>query len=173
LLLIWIAFALSPISQPLFPSRPSRTPKQLYGTGTPVELVQFLNAPPSDNPLARENQWDALVFHPQEWGDWLDRAGPPKLQPFVTTNIHLVPRQVWSDYGRILRLQSGWERTLDRYRVETIIVDKSEQRPFFSALQRHSDWQNVYEDEQSAVFVLRGERTRESQNAETLAEVAT
>lgn len=167
ILIIWIVFAVSPISQRVFSQRARRTPEQLYGKSTPVALVRFLQSPPKDNPLARKDQWEALVFHPQWWGDWLVRTGPPGFQPFVTTNIHLVPRQVWSDYLRVMSLQSGWERTLDRYHVGTIVVDKKEQPAFFSALKRHSDWQNAYEDEQSAVFVLRGQRTRASQNEES------
>jgi hypothetical protein len=173
LLLIWIAFAFSPVSRVVFRNRPPRTPEQLYGASTPVALTKYLNEPPAESPLARAEQWDSQVFHPQWWGDWLDRSGPEGLQPFVTTNIHLVPRQVWNDYNRVLLVQSGWERTLDRYHVGTIIVDKKEQRPLFSTLQRHTDWQNVYEDEQAAVFLLRTQRTRESQNAETPAEETT
>lgn len=142
LLIIWIVFALSPISQPVFRRAP-RTPEQLHGSNTPTKLTEFLRAnPPSGQ-----------VFHPQWWGDWLKRDGPPDLQAFVTSNIHLVPHRVWRDYNRVLSIRSGWERTLDRYRVTTIIVDKEEQENFFSVLNRHSGWQLAYDDDQAAVFV--------------------
>jgi hypothetical protein len=84
--------------------------------------------------------------------------------------MHLAPRVVWSDYLRVTNGRSGWERTLDRYGVGTVIIDKQEQRPLLSLLQRNTDWQNVYEDDQGAIFVLRGERTREAQNDETPSE---
>jgi hypothetical protein len=173
LLFIWIAAALSPLGQTVLGR--GRPPAQLYGRETPVELTNFLRQKSPENPLSVKG-WDHQVFHPQWWGDWLDRTAPAKFQPFVTTNIHLVPAQVWNDYNRILGLQSGWERTLQRYDIGAIIVDKREQGPLLRTLQRHSDWRLTYEDEQAALFVLeqgRADGAREAQSVEAPAEDAT
>ncbi len=155
LLLIWIAFSFSPLFQILLRGRSPRTPAQLYAPETPLKLARFMASPPADHPLARKDQWSDQVFHSQAWGDWLDRAGPAEFKPFVTTNIHLAPRQVWTDYLRVNEARSGWQRTLDRYRVKTIVVDKQEQSALFTALKGHANWQNVYEDDQGAIFVQR------------------
>ena len=93
------------------------------------------------------------TFHPQWWGDWLKHDGPDELQAFVTTNIHLVPPQVWEDYQRVINLRSGWEGTLSRYNVTTIIVDQEKQAALNRILKRSNDWRLRYEDEQSAVYV--------------------
>jgi hypothetical protein len=169
LLVIWIAFALSPLSAPLFPARP---PRNLYDPHTPLKLTEFLAHPPADNPLARKDQWADQVFNSQAWGDWLDRAGPADFKPFVTTNIHLVPSQVWNDYNRVNQARNGWERVLDRYRVKTIVVDKKEQSQLYSVVKSHANWQNVYDDEQGAVFVRRTEPAPSATPADSSAEDA-
>ncbi|MCA9267672.1 MAG: hypothetical protein KDA41_04350, partial [Planctomycetales bacterium] len=147
LLLIWIVFALSPISQPLLHKTP-RTAKQLYWPDTPLQVTEYLKEAYADGRLP-----GGQTFHPQWWGDWLTYAGPEGFQPFVTTNIHLAPRTVWRDYLRVINVQSGWEGTLDRYRVTTVVVDKEKETTMLSALNRSEQWRRVYEDDMAAVFV--------------------
>jgi hypothetical protein len=152
LLIIWIFFALSPFGVWVM-RRKSRLPEQLY-LDTPVQLTTYLHQA-YDDADPEQRLPGGQVFHPLWWGDWLKRSGPPQLQAFVTTNIHLAPAQVWRDYNRIMGVRSGWERTLDRYRVTTMIVDKEEQAGLLSALNRSEEWVRKYEDDQAAVFVLR------------------
>lgn len=172
LLLIWIAFALSPASQLIF--NKSRTPEQLYGKETPVELIAYLNSAYNAGEVP-----GGIVFGPQWWGDWLAReVHPPppeplaaeiaaaqpaeqpaepalpawQYEPFVTSNIHLAPPQVWRDYLRVMAVRSGWDGVLDRYDIDTVVVDKKEQETFFGVLNRSEDWSRRYEDDLAAVF---------------------
>jgi hypothetical protein len=144
LLLLWIPFSLSPISQPLVGGKPRRA-EQLYGRETPLLLTAYLRDNPPRGP----------IFNPQWWGDWIVRDGPPKIAPFVTSNIHLVPPQVWSDYLRVLGVGPGWQQVLGRYAVETVIVDKRLSAELERVLRRDSAWQVLYEDPQCAVFGIR------------------
>jgi hypothetical protein len=141
LLLIWIALALSPIGRPIV-GDDSRSSEQLHASSTPLGISQYL----------RENPPDGQIFNPQWWGDWLVWDGPADLRPFMTTNMHLAPRQVWRDYQRIIQTQPGWQRALDRYRVDTVVVDKERQVALVRLIRRSSDWTLAFEDEQGMVL---------------------
>ncbi|MGC3969140.1 MAG: hypothetical protein QM775_17780 [Pirellulales bacterium] len=139
--LIWIAFAFTTFARPLLGGQP-RTADALFGEQSPQKVVAWLH----------KNPPTGQVFNPQYWGDWLAWAGPKPLQLFVTTNMHLTPRSVWQDYGRIAATQAGWETVLDRYRVQTVIVDRQLQPNLGRALRTSADWSFVYEDDQAQVF---------------------
>jgi hypothetical protein len=144
LLLAWIPLSLAPIAQPLLGGRPRR-PEQLYGRETPLALTTWL----ADHPPK------GLVFNPQWWGDWIVRAGPAGIAPFMTSNIHLVPRQVWGDYLRVLGVGPGWQQVLGRYAVETVVVDKKQSPELLRVLQKDTAWRIVYDDQQAAVFAIK------------------
>ncbi len=127
--LIFFCLALSPLSRGLF-DRPARSEIQLYGDSTPVNITRFLSRYPP-----REQ-----VFHPQHWGDWLHREGPPGFRPFVTMNLHLAPNPVWQDYLRISSAEDGWEEALDRYQVNTVIIERRRQARLMRALGDAADW---------------------------------
>ena len=138
---VWMAFAFSSLSRPLLGGVP-RTPEALFGEQSPQQLVAWL----------QKNPPTGQVLNPQYWGDWLAWAGPKPMQLFSTTNIHLTPRSVWQDYGRIMSMQPNWETALDRYRVQTIILDRAQQAAFGRALRTSPDWMLAYEDPQAQVF---------------------
>ena len=73
-----------------------------------------------------EQHFAGQAFNPQHWGDWFARS-VPDLQLFATTNVHLLPKQAWDDYLRIARGDIGWDATLERYAVRTIVVDRAVQ----------------------------------------------
>ena len=141
LLLIWLAFSLSPISEPVLGGKP-RPEAKLYSRYTPLGITEHL----------RENPPDGLVWAPQWWGDWLVWDGPPGIQVYMTTNIHLAPGRVWKDYLYVARARSGWERTLDRYDVQTLVVHKELQEGLAQAVRRSSQWKTVYEDEHGIIL---------------------
>lgn len=140
-LLIWCGFALSAASRPLL-GGDARTAEQLFDPATPIKLTQFL----------KENPPQTQIYNPQWWGDWLVYRGPAGLQPMTTSNIHLAPRSVWLDYQRISQVQPGWQEVLERYRAETLVVDKAAQGGLATVLRRSPNFKIVYEDEQGAVF---------------------
>lgn len=141
LLVVWAAFALSPISQPLLSDKP-RELKRVLSASTPLGVTAWL----------REHPPESLVFGPQWWGDWLCWDGPAGLQVFMTTHIHLAPHRVWRDYMRIARGEAGWDTTLDRYGVKLLVVDKELQRGFTAKVRRSAGWRIVYEDERALVL---------------------
>jgi hypothetical protein len=141
LLVIWTAFALSPVSQPLLSNKP-RDLEQIVHRGTPIGVTEWL----------RQNPPEKLIFGPQWWGDWLCWDGPQGLKVFMTSHIHLVPRQVWRDYLRIARGDAGWEQTLRRYDVDLLIVDKDLQKNLARRARRSADWRTVFEDDRAMIL---------------------
>ncbi len=139
-LLVWIAFALSGLSRPLLGGK-SRTPEQLYGNSVPLGVTKYL----------RENPPNGQVFSSHLWGDWLVADGPPDLKPFITSQIQYAPRQVWQDYRRVTYAQADWEGVLNRYRLNTLVVDKERQPTLVGLLRTVEDWSSRYEDEQAMV----------------------
>lgn len=140
-LLVWVGFAISPVSQSVLGGKPRRD-DQLYSRFTPLELSAYL----------RENPPEGLVFAPQWWGDWLIWSTDGKVNAFMTTNVHLVPRIAWRDYMRVAEGNSEWEATLDRYDTKWLIVHKELQERLAQLARRSRSWTVVYEDNESILL---------------------
>jgi len=138
---LWICFALSPAWSALVRGQP-RSPERLYGYGTPWKLSGYL----------REQPPEGQVFHPHWWGDWLIWDGPPRLRPFLTSNLHLVPPKVWTEYRIIRETRAGWDKVMLRYGVRTAVLDRYRQKTLQRYLRQSDDWQVLYEDEWGLVF---------------------
>lgn len=66
---------------------------------------------------------------------------------FMDTRFELYPRSMWNDYLLISFGQFGWDDTLRKYGVTTILARKSSQNVLITALKDSSNWQILYEDE--------------------------
>ncbi|GAB4152930.1 MAG: hypothetical protein Tsb009_29060 [Planctomycetaceae bacterium] len=142
--MIWIVFAYTPFGLRLIHGiepEPSRS----YSGHTPLGAAQFLydHAPTGQ------------VFNTSELGDYLVWAGPDKLQVFVTSHVHLVPEEVWQHYLQIIQVESGWEDLLDRYGVNTIVLNTGIHPELVARLRKESGWKVTYEDERSIIFQRR------------------
>jgi len=139
-LLVWTTFAFSPISQPILGGK-SRTLARVHSRGTPLAITKYL----------REHPPGGMIFGPQWWGDWLAWDGPPGTQVFMTTHVHLAPSTVWKDYLRVARGLTGWQQTLDRYAIDTLIADKTLQPALVDAVRGTDAWQVIHEDAQGVI----------------------
>lgn len=146
-LMIWTTFAFSPISQPILGGR-LRPANRVYSRGTPLSVTEYL----------REHPRDGLIFGPQWWGDWIAWDGPPGAKVFMTTHVHLAPQTVWKDYLRVARGLTGWQQTLDRYRVDTLIVDKTLQPALVDGVRGSEAWQTVFENDEAMIVERRASR---------------
>jgi len=174
-LLVWTGFALSPISSPLLGGK-GRDASGVYDRQTPRAVAAFLKqkfAPPADNtpadntPAAQKSEAHTpghstpLILAPAEYGDWLAYAAGSEhaaAAVFATSQFRRLPERVQGDYRKIMQVEAGWERLLDRYAVEVLVVDKvKQQRLFHAALRTEEPWDKVFEDKQAAVFTRRPE----------------
>lgn len=156
-LMVWIAFAFSPISRPVLGGKP-RQSRQIYSQETPLGVTEYL----------RKHPPQGMVAAPQWWSDWLVWDGPKSLQVLVTTNaVHVVPAKVWHDYLAIARAVPGFERRLERYRVNTIVVCKTMQTQLQKAVEGMSGWEVVYEDKVGMVAVRKKSPNKTAQPPES------
>jgi hypothetical protein len=140
----WIAFAYSPLGlRVLHKTEPKLS--SAVSTDTPLAAVDWLHKHP---PVGQ-------VFNTYEWGDYLQWAGPPDLQLFLNSHAHLVPREVWQHYLNVIDLSAEWQEVLDRYGVNTVIVDKQFREPLIRRLRDHPQWRVSYEDQQAAIITRR------------------
>lgn len=113
---------------------------------TPVAAVEYL----------KENPPQGQVFNTYEWGDYLLWNGPENVQIFVASHAHLVPTEVWSDYLRVINSSASWESILDRYGVNTVLIDYRYRSSFIRQMKRNDTWRLTFDDnDRAAVFVRR------------------
>lgn len=147
ILLVWLAFIFSPLSQPVLGGR-LRTEKQLYRDQTPIGITKFL----------RETTPTVRIANPQWWGDWLLWDGPPGLRVMLTTNtIHLLPAVHSEQLHAINWAKPGLADRLNHYDVELVVVDTARQVDLAAYIRLSPDWRIAYEDTQGLV----ASRTRE------------
>lgn len=140
------ALALSPLGQSLLSGKVGGV-KESVSSRTPVAAVEYL----LEHPPAGQ------IFNAIEWGDylaWSSARNGQDLKIFVASHVHLIPRMVWTDYMAIIKLQTGWEERLEKYDVETVILDRQHRRGLVSLLKRSPRWKTVYEDDRAVVFQL-------------------
>lgn len=142
--LIWIFFAYSPLGVRLVHGKPAKLERSV-STDTPLAAVKYLNRKPPRG----------LIFNTYEWGDYLKWAGPADLKIFVNSHAHLVPRDVWQAYLQISDAQGNWEELLDRYGVNTVVVDRQFRESLIRKLRESDKWKQDFEQDGQVVFLRR------------------
>ncbi|MBL4885601.1 MAG: hypothetical protein JKY95_13850 [Planctomycetaceae bacterium] len=71
---------------------------------------------------------------------------------FLNSHAHLVPRDVWLDYLNIASASPNWKDKLDRYGVNTVVVDFRFRTRLINTIKRDEDWDLKYENNLGAVF---------------------
>jgi hypothetical protein len=147
--LMWIAFAYSPFGlrvihgAPKTPEESAARLKRSVSDQTPLAAVKYLNEHP---PVGQ-------CFNTYEWGDYLLRAGPKSARWFVNSHAHLAPREVWEDYLRIVGLARDWEGRLDRYGINTIVLERNMSADLVRALKEKPEaWSLEFQDQFTAIF---------------------
>ena len=142
--LLWIFFAYSPPGMRILHGR-SPALEKAVSTATPVALTDWLTSHPPTG----------LVFNPYEWGDYLTWAGPSEMSVFLNSHAQYVPREVWSHYLQVMDQSAEWPEVLNRYGVNTVILDQEYRTAFIRRLKEDPAWKVDYEDERGAVFSRR------------------
>ncbi|HET6424520.1 MAG TPA: hypothetical protein VFG20_12605, partial [Planctomycetaceae bacterium] len=142
--LAWIFFAYSPMGMRLMHHR-EPSPERALSSFTPIAAVSYL----------KEHPPRGQVFNTYEWGDYLQWAGPEGVQVFVNSHAHVVPRDVWLHYMQVVEEADGWADILDRYGVNTILLDHLNRSSLIKKLKDDAKWKIGYDDKQAIVFLRR------------------
>ncbi|MFI4876380.1 MAG: hypothetical protein ACIALR_13605 [Blastopirellula sp. JB062] len=145
LLAVWIGFALSPISAYVLGGTPRPIAKTV--ADPPQGVIQYLH----------EHSQPRFMFAPVLWSDWIGYSLNDSPRLFVTSDFELLPQQVKYDYRRLIQGKADWKRVLDRYAIDTLIIDKTTQADF--AIQAvgevDAQWSLAWENDRALILQRR------------------
>jgi hypothetical protein len=93
---------------------------------------------------------NARIFTNDEWGDYLIWSLYPKNRVFVDGRSDFYGDDFEEHYVDVLNVRTGWEKTLARFGVDTILLPPD--APLAGALKESSRWKVVYDDGIALVF---------------------
>ena len=101
--------------------------------------------------VARDVPAGGRVMVAQPWGSWFEYALPSDTV-FVDSRIELFPSSVWDEYVAVRAGRTGWQDTLDRYRVDAVAFDPADW-PLADAITRDAGWREAYRGADGVVYV--------------------
>ena len=93
-----------------------------------------------------------------------DRKGGPALLHRHADGVHHVSHagkdgrfearkvEVWNDYLSVSRGHANWQKTLDRYGVKTLVLNKEFHDDLIPLVAQDATWRKVYEDKAGIVY---------------------
>jgi len=132
-----------PWLRPALPLPPAR--RALVSGETPVQAAAYLCSLPRP----------VHAFHTEGYGSYLIWACP-EVQVFIDTRIELYPVAQWKDLLAASGARYDWQGILDRYDVDTLLLERQWQGPLIEAASASPIWARLYEDEQAVIFQRRG-----------------
>jgi hypothetical protein len=100
--------------------------------------------------LAWLRQDASRIFTNDEWGDYLIWTLYPSHRVFVDGRSDFYGNAFEDKYAGVLSVRHGWEETLDRFSVDTILMPPD--AALTGALKESRRWTVVYDDGVAVVF---------------------
>lgn len=141
LFLSCLAFFSLPWFKHLFPFTPEKA--GLISSETPIQATQYI----------LDHQLPGHVFHDMAFGSYLIWAAQPQYKVFVDSRVELYPMQIWDDYWRITTADCNWEQLSYQYGIHTLMLEPKKQIRLIEAARASPNWELVYQDQQSVLFV--------------------
>jgi hypothetical protein len=142
--LCWIFFAYTPFGLQRLHGRPqgeaaAEDLRHSVVERTPLDAVEYLQAHEAELPAG-------IMYNSQEWGDYLQWAGPAKFPVFVNSHVHQIPEEVWNDYLSLVDGGGNVPLMLDRYGVTSVLVDTTNYMGLIRTLRDDTEWKEVFSD---------------------------
>jgi hypothetical protein len=90
------------------------------------------------------------IFAEDEWGDYLIYHLYPSKRVFIDGRSDFYGDEFGERYLDLMNVKYGWEKTLDKYDIDTILL--SPRFALTSTLKISRDWRVVYDDGVAVVF---------------------
>jgi hypothetical protein len=105
------------------------------------------------------NVGSGRIFSRFEWGEYLGWTCPPRYSIFMDGRIEIYPDQVWKEYTAVTCGFDDWQRILDRYQVNCLVLDEEyhAKTGLLARVRQSSDWERSYQS-RDAVLYLRKSR---------------
>jgi hypothetical protein len=91
------------------------------------------------------------IYNLYQWGGYLIWRLYPKEDVFIDGRADVYGDKFIEEYLEVYRVRKGWRDVLERYNVNSIIIEKDS--TFATLLAESPDWQQVYADELAVVFI--------------------
>jgi len=122
------------------PSPPENFRARFDGKEFPAKAVASLG----------DSAAQSRIFTYDQWGDFLIYQLYPKNQVFIDGRSDFYGRPFEEKYLDIVNVEYKWQRYLDEYRVDTVLLPTS--APLAGALKESSRWRVVYDDGDAIIF---------------------
>jgi hypothetical protein len=90
------------------------------------------------------------IWAQDQWGDYLIYRMYPATRVFIDGRSDFYGDKIGEEYLRLLDVQAGWDKILDRYGIDTVVL--SPKLALSSTLKVSRDWRVVFDDHYSVVF---------------------
>lgn len=91
------------------------------------------------------------------WANWAASIymsyALPERPVWITNRIEDFKEQVFIDYHRLMPASYDWQKILDRYEVNLLLLDQVHEKPLITAVSSSSNWSEIYRDEQEIIFL--------------------
>lgn len=114
----------------------------LISLETPVAATDFL----------KSQELAGNLFNDIGFGSYLIWAAYPDYHVFVDSRIELYPINLWWDYSALSNADPGWNELLERYEINTMLLNVENQKPLITTLEKSSSWDLIYRDPTAVIF---------------------
>jgi hypothetical protein len=90
------------------------------------------------------------VFTTDQWADFLIYRFYPKWRVFYDDRADLYGNTFFEDYGKITNATLNWQKYLDQYQVESVLIPVD--LPLTGAMKESRLWRPVYDDHYAIIF---------------------
>jgi hypothetical protein len=98
------------------------------------------------------------MFNNDEFGDYVIYAAWPRYKVFFDGRSDMYGSGRLKEYMQIMNFENGWEKTLEKYRINWIFFDTNSR--FTRFLKERKDWVQIYQDKVASIFIFRNEANR-------------
>jgi hypothetical protein len=96
------------------------------------------------------------VFSRFEWGEYLGWSlSPAGYTIFMDGRIEIFPDDVWTRYSAVTIARADWEKILDDYQVDTLLLDSTYHTDLLRQVEQSPHWQGPVKEVGKAVLFLR------------------
>ncbi len=116
-----------------------------YAQDTPRQTAEFVLQEGLPGP----------IFHQMESGSYLLWRLAPGYRVFIDPRIELYPGAIWDDYFHLSAGRPGYQELLERYGIQTLLLNCAHQSGLVFQVQDSPQWELVYENAQEDTVVYR------------------
>jgi hypothetical protein len=95
------------------------------------------------------------VFSRFEWGEYLTWSYSPDFAVFMDGRIEIFPDDVWNQYADVTRGVGDWERILDAYHVDALLLDSDyhARTGLLPQVERSSHWHKQFTARKATLYL--------------------